>query len=66
MFLAHDETDKLDMIRQIRCVLFISHPEFKIRREVMDWSAYHAATAASAVPRLRLNMSEAIGPRLSK
>ena len=45
--------------------IFISRPELKIRREVLDWSAYHAAAAAAA-PRLRLNISVAIDPRLSK
>ena len=39
--------------------VIISRPELKIRREVLDCSAYHAA-AAAAVPRLRLNISVAI------
>ena len=42
--------------------IIISRPELKIRREVLDWSAYHAAAA----PRLRLNISVAIDPRLLK
>ena len=41
----------------------ISRPELKIRREVLDWSAYHAAAAA---PRFWLNISVAIDPRLLK
>ena len=41
----------------------ISRPELKIRREVLDWSAYHAAAAA---PHLWPNISVAIDPRLSK
>ena len=45
--------------------MFISRPELKIRRDLLDWSAYYA-TAAAAVPRLRLNISIAIDPRLSK
>ena len=43
------------------CGVFISHPELKIRREVLDWSVYHAVAAA---PHIRLNISVAIDPRL--
>ena len=47
-------------------LFYISRPKLKIWRkiwrEVLDWSAYHAA----AGPRLRLNISVAIDPRLSK
>ena len=48
-------------------MIIISRPELKIRREVLDWTAYHAAAAAAAAaPRFWLNISVAIDPRLLK
>ena len=41
----------------------VSRLELNIRRELLDWSAYHAAAAAAC---LRLNILVAIDPRLSK
>ena len=43
--------------------VFLSPAPNEIRREVLFWSSYHAAAAAS---RFGLNISVTIGPRLSK
>ena len=42
-------------------IVVVSRPELKIRGDVLDWSSYNAA-----MPHLKLNISVANDPRLSK
>ena len=46
-------------------ITLLSPAPNEIRREVLFWSSYHAAAAATE-SRFRLNISVTIGPRLSK
>ena len=50
----------------VQLFVFTSRLELKIRWEVLDWSAYHAAAVLAAVHYLRLNISVAIDSRRSK